>query len=57
MHLFVQAEQALLNASNKATLVAAERSRYRSDLKAEREKVKVLEDSLKMAKAKAGEIE
>lgn len=58
MHFFfVQAGQALLQASNKATLEAVERSRYRNDLKAEHEKVKTLKGSLKVAEAKTEQLE
>lgn len=53
----VQAGQALLRASKKAELVAAKRSRYHDDLKAEREKVKSLKTSLKAARARAAELE
>lgn len=47
----------MLHVSNKATLAAAERSRYRSDLKAKHEKVRVLKEILKVAEARAGELE
>ncbi|XP_058215027.1 spindle pole body component 110-like [Rhododendron vialii] len=53
----VQACQALLQASNKAELVTAERSRYHDDLKTERERVKSLKTSLKVAKACVAELE
>lgn len=52
----MQAGQALLQPSNKATLKAAERSRYRNDLKAEREKNKTLRGSLKVAEAKSEQL-
>lgn len=52
-HFFVQAGKALLQASSKAMLAAAKKSRYRSDLKVEREKVKALKGSLKVAEARA----
>lgn len=57
MYLLVQVGQALLHASNKAALATAERSHYRKDLKAERDKVKALEQQLKVAEAKIGELE
>lgn len=47
----------MLQASNKATLEVAERSRYRNDLKAKREKNNTLRGSLKVAEAKAGQLE
>lgn len=47
----------MLQASNKAMLEATERSHYLNDLKAEREKNKTLRGSLKVAKARAGQLE
>lgn len=47
----------MLRASNQAELVATERSRYNDDLKAESNKVKTLKGSLKLSKAKMGELE
>lgn len=47
----------MLRASNKAELVAVERSRYHDDQKAEREKVRSLKTSLKTAKARMAELE
>ncbi|KAI8530177.1 hypothetical protein RHMOL_Rhmol11G0035500 [Rhododendron molle] len=52
----VQAGQALLWASNQAELLAAERTRYRDDMKAERDKAKSLKNSLKLANAKLVEL-
>lgn len=53
----MQTGQALLHATNKATLATAERSRYCKEIKVEREKVKALEQQLKVAKARTGELE
>lgn len=47
----------MLRASNKSELVAAERSLYHDDLKAEREKVRSLKASLKTAKARVAKLE
>lgn len=55
-YFVLQAGQALLQASNKATLESAERSRYRNDLRAEHEKTKTLRSSLKVAEAKAEQL-
>ncbi|KAI8550496.1 hypothetical protein RHMOL_Rhmol06G0111500 [Rhododendron molle] len=51
------AGQALLRASNQVELLVAERTRYRDDIKTERDKAKSLKNSLKLAKAKIAELE
>lgn len=47
----------MLNATKKAALVTAERSRYRKEIRVEREKVKALEQQLEVTEARAEKLE
>lgn len=53
----MSAGQALLRASRQAELLAAERTRYRDDAKAEREKTKATKNGLRLAKTRVAELE